>query len=153
MRRSVTRRSAFAGLSAALSLPAGAPILAVGAAADAAILTGLTTPVSAEPVEVDAELIRICTEHVAVLKAINVLDRRREPEPEALLSAYQRTRDAISHAVPCTMAGIVAKAAACKAEAIVVDGADEPQGSMAEPWAWDLVKDLLRLHGASRVTS
>ena len=44
-----------------------------------------------------------------------------------------------------TIAGIVAKASAARAEAQDSEGAGH--GTVAELWAWDLVNDLMRLEG------
>jgi hypothetical protein len=60
---------------------------------------------------------------------------------------YERSRDAIHAVVPVTLAGMVAKARAAKIEARNVNGTENPEGSPAETWAWDLVNDLLRLEG------
>ncbi|WP_043839332.1 hypothetical protein [Muricoccus aerilatus] len=91
----------------------------------------------------DAELIRLCDAHPTLLAELKTEGaghgycRRWQ--------AYERNRDAISAAVPMTMAGIVAKALAARAEA---RGSDETvHGTVAELWAWDLVKDLVRLEG------
>jgi hypothetical protein len=92
----------------------------------------------------DAELIRICEGHAAFteeLQHCNCL------EDCAHWRAYERSRDAIHDAVPMTLAGMAAKARAAKIEARAADGTENPEGSPAETWAWDLVNDLLRLEG------
>ena len=94
----------------------------------------------------DAELIRLCAEHVANMRAYNRdggLEDIDKPDP--LWDAYERTRDAITEAKPCTLAGMQAKARAAKAEALTsrTDGTESPEGTPAEAWAWQLVNDLL----------
>jgi len=42
---------------------------------------------------------------------------------------------------------MLAKARVAKLAAQNPDGTEEPEGSMAAVWAWDLVNDLLRIHG------
>jgi hypothetical protein len=126
----ISRRDAFTGFSAA------------------AILAGMTVPVIAEPAAgADADLIRLCAEHAANMDAYNRDCSDLEPEDNALWAAYERTRDAISKAVPQTVEGMMAKARAAKAEAREPTGGENPQGCPAADWAWDLVNDLLRLNG------
>ncbi len=52
----------------------------------------------------------------------------------------------MSKAVP-THTPMLAKARAAKLEATMPDGDEEPAGTIAEAWAWDLVNDLLRISG------
>ena len=92
----------------------------------------------------DAELIQICAGHAARIAAVNHGPDEEDDGP--LWQAYQRSRDAIHAAVPVTMAGMVAKARAAKAEARNADGSESPSCCPAETWAWDLVNDLLRLN-------
>ena len=63
--------------------------------------------------------------------------------PDPLWDAYKRTRDAIYDAKPRTLEGMLAKARAAKAEAMLLNGGEDPAGSPAEQWAWQLVNDLL----------
>jgi len=93
----------------------------------------------------DAELIRICEAHPAVMDAVSDLGSGRDDCP--YWKAYERSRDAIFDAKPVTMAGMLAKARAAKAEARTPSGVEDPDNSPAELWAWDLVNDLLRLEG------
>ncbi len=97
----------------------------------------------------DADLVRICGEHIANRAAYNEHGGRLELECDPLWLAYERTRDAISDAKPQTMAGMLAKARAAIAEARRLDGTEEPEGTPAATWAFDLANDLLRLHGAA----
>jgi hypothetical protein len=92
----------------------------------------------------DADLIRICEGHKAVVEGLHQCNCM---EDCAHWQAYERSRDAIHAAVPVTLAGMVAKARAAKIEALNVDGTENPDGSPAENWAWDLVNDILRLEG------
>lgn len=95
----------------------------------------------------DADLVQICAQHIANRDAYNRDGGRLELEADPLWLAYERTRDAIDNASPQTMAGLVAKARAAKAEARRLDGTEEPEGTVAAAWAFDLANDLLRLHG------
>ena len=52
----------------------------------------------------DAELIRVCNEHVTNLHASNASSIDTDEDP--LWDAYERTRDAISGAKPRTLAGM-----------------------------------------------
>ena len=121
----VPRRRGFLGILAAVAVtPAAAA----------------TTP------SADAELIQICEAHPAVLKALDEHGSGEDDCPFWL--AYVRSRDAIHTAVPVTLAGIIAKARAAKAEAVNPEtGTEIPHGTPGETWAWDLVQDLLRLQG------
>jgi hypothetical protein len=131
-----TTRRRLCGGSAALLAIAG--LLPMTAAAEAP---------NSHP---DAELIRICAEHPINMQNYNDLGDMRD-DNDALWAAYERTRNAISAAEPQTMEGILAKARAAKAEAVDGDGDGEESwgGSMGEPWAFDIVNDLLRVVGGA----
>lgn len=128
------------------SLPVARRLLLGGAA-----MTALARPAAADAADPDADLIRLCAEHVVNIRAYNdgparlvgVLDLEDHP----LWLAYEHTRDAISAARPQSVAGMLAKIRAAKAEAQTPKGDENPAGTMAAEWAWDLVNDLLRLHG------
>lgn len=94
----------------------------------------------------DAELIRICAEHPLRIDAINEPGADCE-DGNPLWVAYTESRDAISDAEPATMAGILAKCRAAKYEARGLAPEDDPEGSMAATWAWDIMNDLLFLYG------
>lgn len=112
----------------------------------AAVLPIAAVPVLAEAPNPDAEMIRLCAEHVANLHALN--DPAAElADDDPRWTAYERTRDMIDAAAPQTLAGMVAKARAAKAEALNLDGTESPEGSPAESWAWDLLNDLLQITG------
>uniref|UniRef100_UPI0005C143E2 hypothetical protein n=1 Tax=Muricoccus aerilatus TaxID=452982 RepID=UPI0005C143E2 len=68
----------------------------------------------------DADLIRLCDAHPTLLAELKAKGTGRDYCPR--WQAYERNRDAISAAVPMTMAGIIAKALAAKAEARDSDG-------------------------------
>ncbi|MEJ0047395.1 MAG: hypothetical protein WDN04_15750 [Rhodospirillales bacterium] len=101
-------------------------------------------PPGAEPP--DADLIRICREHDDDRRAYDDSEGTGD-DLDALWDAYECSRDVISDAKPQTLAGIVAKAAAAKADAVDADGEESWGGSMGEIWAVDIVKDLLRIAG------
>ena len=112
----------------------------------AAGLAALALPAAAAPMFItghpDAELIRLCAEHVANLEAYN-RDGGTLPmdQPDPLWDAYARTRDAIDGIKPRTRAGMMAKARAARAEAAHDD--DALAAMPGERWAWDLLNDLL----------
>ena len=123
----MNRRTLLTGVAGAAALP----------------LAGVTAQAASG---VDADLTRVCAEHVVNINAHN-RDGGLLPmdEPDPLWTAYARTRDAISAAKPQTLAGMVAKARAAKAEAAPLQAGDEenPEGTPAEQWVWQLVNDLL----------
>ncbi len=101
-------------------------------------------PVAILPADDDAALIRLSAEHVANFAAYDAHGGAGPLDaPDLLWDAYERTRNAISAARPRTLAGVLAKARAAKAEAQRSDGGENPDGTMAQVWAWDLVNDLL----------
>lgn len=91
----------------------------------------------------DAELVRLCAEHPARIAAVNAGPDENEDGPS--WAAYEASRSAIAMARPATLAGLLAKARAAKAEAASPDGIDRPDHCPAGSFAWDLVNDLLRL--------
>lgn len=97
----------------------------------------------------DAALIRICAEHIVNYHAYNDHGGPMEPEDDPLWLAYDRTLEAIIAAKPQTLAGMVAKAQVAKVEATDPEGdeAEKVISGMDDWFAWDLVNDLLRLHG------
>jgi hypothetical protein len=95
----------------------------------------------------DADLIRLCEAHPAIIRRAEEDSTYEDDCP--LWLAYERSRDAIGAAVPVTLAGMVAKARAAKAEARNSNGTESPSNCPAENWAWDLVNDLLRLEGGA----
>lgn len=95
----------------------------------------------------DAQLVAVCTEHVATRDAYNNDPNALDREDDPLQLAYDRTRDAISEARPQTLEGVLAKARVAKVEARNPDGSEEAEGSVAARWAWDTMNDLLRLYG------
>jgi len=97
----------------------------------------------------DAELIRLCEEHVVNINAYNEDPSDLDAEDNPLWHAYERTRDAIGEAKPQTFKGMLAKARAAKAEALNLDGSEKPEHTQAAYWAWDLVNDLVRLNGGA----
>lgn len=116
-------------------LLSGAAVLAVAPMTTAALA-------HAHP---DADLIAVCAEH-----AVNVTAYNRDgglgdfDDYDPLYEAYARTRNVISEAKPHTLDGMLAKARAAMAEATADFGGEEdPDGTPAASWAWDLVKDLL----------
>lgn len=93
----------------------------------------------------DAKLISCCADHAKYMAAVK--DAPDEAEDGPAWRAYEDNRDAISAAMPQTLAGMVAKARAAKLEATFWDSSENIDGTMGQPWAWDLVNSLLRLAG------
>jgi hypothetical protein len=119
-----------------------------------ALLAGVTgflaataIPSAAAASSPDAELIRICAEHIENMNAYNNDLSDTESDENPLWDAYERTRDAIDDAQPKTIAGMLAKARAAKAEALDPDGEERADGRAAA-WSWDIVNDLIRLNGS-----
>ena len=73
----------------------------------------------------DAELIRTCDGHAALMDAVN-----NEPghmdDGSPVWRAYTQSRHAISEAEPKTLEGMMAKARVAKAQARQPDGGDDP---------------------------
>ncbi|MFC0389491.1 hypothetical protein [Muricoccus vinaceus] len=132
----MSRRNLLSGI-AAMSI---GPAAVLATHATAATLNRRSAP------DPDAELIRICEAHPSIIAAVNDYGSGEDDCP--LWQAYERSRDAIHAAVPVTLAGMVAKARAARAEALnPKNGTVSPSGTPAEIWAWDLVQHLLRLEG------
>ena len=97
----------------------------------AAALATVPAALAAAQPDPDAELIRLCAEHIDNLAAFNASPLDSEDCP--FWFAYLRTRDAISAAQPMMIEGMQAKA-----RAALADG----HGGSGDNWAWDLVNDL-----------
>ena len=110
----------------------------------AAIAAPLASPLPPGP---DAELIALCVRHPALIAAVNASPLDFDACPA--WQAYEVSRDAIHDAQPQTLAGMRAKALAAKAEARRPDRTEDPDGTAAAFWSWDLVNDLLRLTGGA----
>ncbi len=111
-----------------------------------AILAGIGVPAAAAPATAhpDADLIRICAEHIANWEAYNAgPDCGGDCEDDPLWLAYERTRNAISNATPRTLDGLKAKAFVAKTEAIQPNGREYTDSGPQAVWAWDLVNDLV----------
>ena len=98
----------------------------------------------------DGELIALCERHAIKRDNYNRSGGKLAYEKDPLWSAYVATCDAIAAARPKTLAGVVAKARAAKAEAVGADGEEDPHATIGMHWAWDLVNDLIRLAGEAR---
>ena len=127
MTRSLSRRILFSSTTAA------------------AVVASVPAAIAAD--HPDAELIRICEGHSALIRAAN-----NDPGDDydgPVWEAFDRSRDAISAFRPKTIEGMVAKARAAKAEAQLPDGSEMENGGgfPAEGWAWNLVNDLIALGG------
>ena len=101
-------------------------------------------PVAIPAAHPDAALIRLSAEHIANTAVYNAHGGMGPLEaPDPLWDAYESTRDAIHNTRPTTLAGIVAKARAAKADAALADGGENPDGTAGQVWAWQLVCDLV----------
>ena len=91
----------------------------------------------------DAELIRICAEHIVNHREFNARAGEVPIDEDPRWAAYERTLDAICDSEPKTLAGIVAKARAAQVEATDPEGYEVPESEV--PMIWSIVKDLIRL--------
>ena len=108
--------------------------------------TDIPTP-QQEQMSADHDLIQLCTHHIANCQALEACPL--DPDESSHWAAYLSSNDAISHARPTSLAGLVAKARAAKREALQNGREDITNGS-ALVWGWHLVNDLIRLdEGAS----
>jgi hypothetical protein len=115
----------------------------------AAAVVALPGIVVAPPVAAagpDAAPIRLCAEHIANKDAFNASHLDHDVDP--LWPPNCRTRDAVRAAKPLTIAGIGTNSHAIKSEVLNPDGSETPEDGLVARWAFDLVNDLLRLHGA-----
>ena len=95
----------------------------------------------------DAEIIRLCKQHIVNLHAYNASTEDIEPEDDPLWAAYKQSYNAVKAARPQTIEGMIAVALAAKAEAVQRDGTESLEHGPAAEWAWGLVNDLVRLKG------
>lgn len=91
----------------------------------------------------------MCEEHPRLLFAFNESSEESHDEGP-LWQAYAASRDAITAARPRTLAGVIAKALAAKAEAELPDGSESPDGTLGVVWAWDVLNELCRMHEISQ---
>jgi hypothetical protein len=100
--------------------------------------------------DADAELIRLCDQHIANVRAYNRDGGTGDGiggDDDPLWQACEQTEAAIDVLPPQTIAGVVAKAKVARAEAREgsPEGGQLWDGGAAVPWARDVVNDLLRL--------
>lgn len=96
----------------------------------------------------DAALLQLCAEHVENMHAYNQgADEFEDDRDDPLWQAYTRTLDALKAAEPTTLQGMVALARVAKMMARNPDGSEDFSHGPAENVAFNLVNDLLRLHG------
>jgi hypothetical protein len=95
----------------------------------------------------DAELIRICDQHIQNLVKFNNAPHDIESDDDPSYAPYLHTRDAICAAKPLTLEGMAAKGRAAKAEAAGPGGSENFENCRAGQWAWDIMHDLIRLAG------
>ena len=91
----------------------------------------------------DAELIRICAEHIDNHAAFNARAGEVPLEEDPRWHAYLRSLHAICDSEPKKLAGIIAKARAALVEAIDPEGNEVPDDEV--PMIWSIVKDIIRL--------
>jgi hypothetical protein len=96
----------------------------------------------------DAEFIRFCAGHQSKLKAFEADQRDSDESP--FWPPYNHSLRVINEVEPKTIEGLVAKAYAAKVEAYNHgrDGQEDPEGTHAEGWAWNLINDLIRINAA-----
>ena len=93
----------------------------------------------------DTDLLEACAEHTRLHAAIKSSLGDHDP----LWDAFDRVCATIGSAKPRSISGMVAKARAAVLEAWMPDGSEDPDGSIAEVWSWQLAKDLARLAGGA----
>ncbi len=91
----------------------------------------------------DADLIRICAEHIGNHASFNARAGEVPIEEDPRWDAYMRTLDTMCDSEPKTLAGIIAKARAAKVEATHPNGDEVPDDEI--PLIWSIVKDVMRL--------
>ena len=91
----------------------------------------------------DADIIRICAEHIANHAEFNARAGEVPIEEDPRWNAYKRTLFAICDSEPKTLAGITAKAQAAQVEATDPQGYEVPEDEV--PMIWSIVKDIIRL--------
>ncbi len=91
----------------------------------------------------DAELIRLCAQHLVNRDAFNNDDGDLDAHECPFWLAYAATTDAITNAHPHTMDGFLAKARVAKVEAQTPGGEEPHDNGSAAQWAWDLMNDML----------
>jgi len=92
----------------------------------------------------DAALIQLCEEHIANMKAFNNCPLDSDVSP--FWDPYERTLHEINAATPQTMEGVFAIARAAMVHATQPDGSIEPEATMANVWAWNIMNDIARIH-------
>ncbi len=133
----ISRRAAL-GAASALAVIGGA------SAAEAAA----TTPHIPTPPYPDAALIAACAEHIVNYDAYGASDEMDDESQNPAWQEYHRTMLMIKASRAHTMEGILAKARVTKHIAQGAPGWPESaQNCGAGVWAFDLMNDLLRLHG------
>jgi hypothetical protein len=97
----------------------------------------------------DAELIRLCEEHIANVRAFNcgpAADSWGVGDGEdPLIRACDATQAAIAALPSQTLAGAIAKARVAKVEAIGARGSEVWDEALAGQWARAVVNDLIGL--------
>ena len=97
----------------------------------------------------DAELIRVCAQHVINMDALNSVEGWNEGGP--VWTDYDEIRDFITDAQPQTLAGVLAMARAARREATDLDGEERWSGSMGEAWAPEIINHMLRIAGGASI--
>jgi len=116
-----SRRAVLGGLVVATTAPA----------AGAASLADASDP--------DAELIRLCNQHILNTRAYNSYKGKEEDADDLRLwAAYCATDDAVSAAIPKTLAGVTAKARAALEDA-----------SQRVTWGEAILRDIVRIAGGA----
>ncbi len=118
--------------------------LGLTAGAVAAAAAPATT--QAAPMNPDAELIRLCEQHLAARNAINASSADLDdPEDAPLWAIYDETALLISNMRPVSLAGLQAKARILIAEATHPDGDLVPEDGIPAYWGWEIANDLLAM--------
>lgn len=125
------------------TLVGGAALALTGALSAVGITAGAAASVADLAINPDADMIALSRLHVANLQAYN--NSCAEDEASPLHAAYLASYNRLQTMRPETMEGWIAKAHSAKAEARQPDGQEDPDGTVAAAWAWELLNDAIRI--------
>ena len=112
-----------------------------------AVALAAIAPSLAQAENDEAELVRTCNRHIAILHTINTDSSEVDVEDRPIYQDYIDTQCLIDEAEPMTLGGLAAKALAAREAAADPDGTHDFAHSCGGRWAEDLVNDLIRLAG------
>lgn len=113
----------------------------------------MNTPLTAGLADInpDADLIRICDGHAALMDAVNLSDDEDDTYYGPVWDAYRHSAQTISASEPRTVAGMLAIARAAKAEAHVPNQKECGDDGYAAAWSWIVLNGLLRIENGMTI--